>query len=84
MIVIDDVGDSYYFNSDMGDNETIEALAHAAAQIHLDILPRLDTGLDMSLARDRERVCNAAAAAFGAVMATIMLGMLDAKEGAAQ
>lgn len=81
MITIRDDGDHYTMEHDMDDNDAMTALAYAVADLHVDILPKLETGLDMTNAEDRAEVCRGAAVAFGALMAAIMDKMLSGEGG---
>ena len=81
MIMIEDKGDGYDITTDMDDGDTIQALAHAVAQMHLDILPRLDTKLDMRNPDDWARAARTAGLAFGLMVETYMEKTLERQAG---
>lgn len=81
MIMIEDKGDGYDITTDMDDDVTIQALAHAVATVHVDILPRLDTKLEMRNPDDRARAARAAGLAFGLMVETCMEMMLERQAG---
>lgn len=81
MIMIEDKGDGYDITTDMDDNATIQALAYAVAGVHVDMLPSLETKLDMHNPDDRARAAHGSAVMFGLYVETVMEKMLERQAG---
>lgn len=81
MITIEDKGDEYEITTDMDDGDTIQALAHAVAQMHVDHPAQIGHKAGHAKPDDWARAARAAGLAFGLMVETCMEKTLERQAG---